>query len=205
MQPLVSRSVDGQDKALTLEDSLHNGATTQCCDGRTITYRFLIASDDLDLITELLHRGYAKLAEMGLRFVASHQDANVTRTRLAQGETIVALENGRLVGIVTLARTGATSGSPFYDRADVASFGQYAVEATHRGQGIGTTLLGYVEQLARLRGAGYLALDTSEHAADLIRFYEMRGFRFVEHVRWPDVNYRSVIMAKPIGQKTMAI
>ena len=157
------------------------------------------------MITELLHRGYARLAENGLRFVASHQDVDVTRTRLGKGETIVALDNGRLVGIVTLARTVATSGSPFYDRPDVASFGQYAVEPTHQGKGIGSTLLGYVEQIALLRGVRYLALDTSEQATDLIRFYETRGYAFVEHVRWTDVNYRSVVMAKPIGHNTMAI
>jgi hypothetical protein len=45
-------------------------------------------------------------------------------------------------------------------------------------------------------GASHLALDTSEHATALIMYYETRGFRFVERVRYPDVNYRSVIMAK---------
>jgi GNAT superfamily N-acetyltransferase len=187
---------------MTLDDSLRLGVTMLCRDGRPITYRFLSPTDDLDLITELLHRGYARLAEAGLRFVASHQDVNVTRRRVAKGETIVALDR-RLVGIVTLARSEATSGSPFYDRPDVASFGQYAVEPTHQRNGIGTRLLEYVEQLALLRGVKYLALDTSEQAGHLIRFYETRGYRFVEHVRWPDVNYRSVVMAKPIAHNTI--
>jgi hypothetical protein len=59
-------------------------------------------------------------------------------------------------------------------------------------------LLGYAEELAREHGAAYIALDTSELALNLIAFYERRGYRFVEHVRWPEVNYRSVIMAKPL-------
>ena len=188
---------------MTLDDSLGVGITTVCRDGRPITYRFLSGTDDLDLITELLHRGYARLAEAGLQFVASHQDVEVTRRRLAKGDTIVALDSSRLVGIVTLARTSATSGSPFYDRPDVASFGQYAVEPTHQGNGIGTTLLEYVERLALLRGVKILALDTSEQAAHVIRFYEARGYRFVEHARWPDVNYRSVVLAKPIAHNTI--
>jgi GNAT superfamily N-acetyltransferase len=147
---------------LTLDDSLGVGVTTLCRDGRPITYRFLSGTDDLDLITELLHRGYARLAEAGLRFVASHQEVEVTRRRLAKGETVVALDRSRLVGIVTLARADATSGSPFYDRPDVASCGQYAVEPTDQGNGIGTTLLEYVERLALLRGVKTLALARCE-------------------------------------------
>lgn len=43
-----------------------------------------------------------------------------------------------------------------------------------------------------------LALDTSEHAAHLITFYQSKGYAFVEHVQWPDVNYRSMIFAKTL-------
>jgi len=45
---------------------------------------------------------------------------------MAKGETLVATDAGNVVGIVTLAGTTATEGSPFYDRPDVASFGQFA-------------------------------------------------------------------------------
>ena len=131
-----------------------------------------------------------------MRFVASHQDAEVTRQRVAKGETIVGVVGAKVIGTITLAGTDATSGSPFYDRPDVASVGQFAVEPSLQTRGIGRMLLRLAEQRATEQGAGYLALDTSEHAERLIALYERWGFSFVEYSRWSAVNYRSVVMAK---------
>jgi len=50
------------------------------------------------------------------------------------------------------------------------------------------------------RAAGEVALDTSEHASHLIALYTRRGYRFVEHVRWDTVNYRSVVLSKALGE-----
>jgi predicted N-acetyltransferase YhbS len=163
-----------------------------------VTYRSLARTDDVESITDLLHRAYAPLAAAGMRFVASHQSVEVTRTRMARGDTIVAVAGTEIVGTVTLARTTTTDGSPFYDRVDVASFGQFAVEPALQRAGIGSTLLTLVEARAIDGGVGILALDTSEHATQLIRFYEARDYRFVEFALWPQVNYRSVILAKTL-------
>jgi len=43
-----------------------------------IVIRSLQDSDDVDEITEMLHRAYAGLAAMGLRYLATHQSADVT-------------------------------------------------------------------------------------------------------------------------------
>src|SRR5690606_8693016 len=102
---------------------------------------------------------YASLAEADLHFMASHQSPDVTRRRMAKGDTIVALVDDRIVGVVTLATTSNTDGSPLYDRADVASFGQFAVEPSLQGHGIGSTLLSLVEELAGERRVGELGLD----------------------------------------------
>jgi GNAT superfamily N-acetyltransferase len=134
-----------------------------------------------------------------MRFVASHQDSAITRKRIARGETIVAEDEGLIVGVVTLKRAGETHGSPFYERPDVAGFGQFAVRPSHQGRGIGSALLNLVQRRAAEQGVRQLALDTSEHATDLIAFYEAKGFRFVERLQWPDVNYRSVVLAKQLG------
>jgi GNAT superfamily N-acetyltransferase len=115
---------------------------------------------------------------------------------MSKGDTIVAVAEEKVIATVTLARASATHGSPFYDRAGVASFGQFAVEPRYQRVGIGTTLLTLVEALAVARGVEELALDTSEHAAHLIRFYTSRGYRFIEFTQWPEVNYRSMIFAK---------
>lgn len=77
---------------------------------------------------------------------------------------------------MTLKDAAATHGSPFYDRPDVASFGQFAVRPSHQGCGIGSTLMRLVEQRARDKGAAALALDTAEHATHLIVMYEVKGY-----------------------------
>lgn len=115
---------------------LHQGLRVADRTGRKILYRYVTPADDIDAITEMLHESYAPLAQQGLRFLATHQDADTTRRRMSWGETILAL--------------------------DVAM----------------------------------LALDTSEHAAHLIALYQSKGYAFVEHIQWRDVNYRSMIFAK---------
>lgn len=166
--------------------------------GRRITYRYVQPDDDINAITGMLHEAYAPLAQKGLRFVATHQDADTTRRRMNKGETILALDVNHIVGTITLKNADQTEGSLFYNRPDVAGFGQFAVRPSHQGAGVGSTLLDLIERRAQEKGVAMLALDTSEHAAHLIALYESRGYAFVEHVRWPDVNYRSMIFAKPL-------
>jgi GNAT superfamily N-acetyltransferase len=163
-----------------------------------ITYRKLRASDDVDAITRMLHEAYAPLAAAGMRFVASHQDVSTTKARLARGETFVAVAGGDLIGIITWYDAQATQGSPFYDRDDVGHFGQFSVRPSHQRRGIGSRLIEIVEQRARDEGVSELALDTSERASDLIAMYSRKGYRFIEHAQWEDVNYRSVIMSKAL-------
>jgi len=176
--------------------ALTTGLVKATADDGAATFRFLRPQDDVDEITRLLHEAYAPLAAAGMRFVASHQTSEVTRRRFAGGDTIVAAIAGVVVGVVTLYTKEHTSGGAFYDRPDVASFGQFAVSPDRQALGIGSALLDMVEALAAERGASVLALDTSEHARDLIQFYVARGFQFVDHHRWPEVNYRSVRLAK---------
>jgi GNAT superfamily N-acetyltransferase len=177
---------------------LARGVSVMDKTGRQILYRNVQPHDDIDVITDMLHEAYAPLAAQGLRFLATHQDSTITRERMSRGETIIALDERLIVGTITLKDVASTSGSPFYDRADVAGFGQYAVRSSHQGCGIGSVLLSLVEMRAREKGATLLALDTSEHAAHLIALYRAKGFEVVEHVKWLDVNYRSVIMAKSL-------
>lgn len=188
-----------------LDTSLQIGLTRRGRHGFDIDYRFLSDTDDIDSITKLLHRAYAPLAQAGLHYVASYQSPDTTRLRMAKGDTIVAVADAKIIGTVTLARASATEGSPFYDRSGVASFGQFAVEPVYQKAGVGSTLLTLVEALATARGVGELALDTSEHAEHLIRFYVSRGYRFVEFTQWPAVNYRSMIFAKSLIETQSAI
>lgn len=167
-----------------------------------VAYRRLRPTDDLVALTDLLHQAYAPLAAAGMRFVASHQDVETTRRRIAKGDTVVAVRSGGIVGTIAFADVHATNGSPFYDRPDVASFGQFAVHPACQRQGIGTRLMQRVERSARVMGAAELALDTSERAHGLIAMYQKQGYRFIEFAQWDDVNYRSCIFSKTLRGRT---
>ena len=193
-------SADVIREAIThVDQSLRTGFHVADRTGEDVVYRYLRDTDDVNAITEMLHEAYAELAAQGLRFVASHQSPDLTRKRMAEGQTIVAECNGQIVGIVTLRSCRNTNGCPFYDLPDVASFKQLAVRPSHQRRGIGSKLLELVERRAVEQGISTLALDTSEQALGLISLYEAKGYRFVEHTQWPDVNYRTVIMAKQLG------
>jgi GNAT superfamily N-acetyltransferase len=169
-----------------------------------VEIRRLRDDDSLAELTDLLHRSYARLAAMGLFFLATRQGVDVTARRIRKGECYVGVTEGRLVATVTFRPAGTTRDSPWLDRPDVCSFQQFAVDPPLQGRGIGRRLIAVCERRAVETGAAELALDTAEPAAHLIRLYERLGFRFIEYVRWPDVNYRSVIMSKTVRPADVA-
>jgi GNAT superfamily N-acetyltransferase len=161
--------------------------------------RLLTGNDDISALTDMLHRAYRPLAEQGMRFIASHQDEQTTRRRIAHGECYLAFHQGALIGTITLSDASKTNGSPWLDRPDVACFKQFAVEPSFQRLGIGSRLIAHVERRAAEKRVVELALDTAEPATHLIQFYSVRGYRFIEYVRWASVNYRSVVMSKRIS------
>ena len=60
------------------------------------------------------------------------------------------------------------------------------------------------EARAAEKGVEHLAGDTSEGATHLIRYYERRGYRVVEKVRWPGKTYESVVISKPLARASTA-
>lgn len=175
------------------------GVTKPDRNGVSTLYRYVRPTDDIAALTAMLHESYAPLAAAGMRFVASYQDAAATRRRMATGETILALDGSLVVGTITLSDAAHTRGTPLYDRPDVAHMQQFAVRPSHQRRGIGRTLIEFIECRAREKSLSHLALDTSEHAADLIEMYGRLGYRFVEYAQWSMVNYRSVILTKALA------
>ena len=132
--------------------------------------------------------------------MATHQSEDVTRARIAQGECFVALVEGAVCGTIIFRGTRQTHGSPWYDRDDVSSFGQFAVEPSLQAKDLGGRLMSVVEDRALATGAREIALDTAEPAVHLIARYTRLGYRFIEHANWGHTNYRSVIMSKTLPQ-----
>jgi len=156
-------------------------------------------------LTELLHRAYARLAEMGFRYYATHQTAEVTAQRCKAGETFVAECDGKLVGTITLRFSQDPKPNAqrptlpaWYTKPGIMIFGQFAVEPALQSTGLGSQLLQLVENRAKELQARELACDTAEGAAHLTDFYQKRGYRKVDEVQWETVNYKSVILSKTL-------
>lgn len=164
-----------------------------------ISIRPWLNTDSPAELTELLHRAYARLAAMNLRFWATHQSADVTEQRIASGECFVAVADGAICGTILFRDASRTNGSPWYDRPDVASFGQFAVEPGLQSKGLGRRLISHVEDRAAASGARELALDTAEPAVHLVDWYTRLGYRFIEHAQWQHTNYRSVLLSRAVS------
>lgn len=163
-----------------------------------VSIRELRESDNLDDLTGLLHRAYARLADMNLKFVATWQDTSITRKRIARSTCFVAVMGGRIIGTVCFHSPDSRIGSPWMDRPDVAHVGQLAVEPDYQNRGIGRRLMVHCENYARQLGAAHIALDTAEPAVHLIDWYRRQGYRIVEKADWDVTNYKSVVMSKPL-------
>lgn len=168
-------------------------------DNFAFNVRSLNGADDIPALTTLLRTSYRKLGDMGLRFTATWQDDAITARRASDGECYLITIEERLVGTVTLAPPGLAKGCAWFEKSGVASFHQFAVHPDFQGCGLGSAILGFIEKRAVALGAMEFALDTAEPAHHLIRFYERRGFRFVEFVQWETTNYRSVVMSKSLA------
>jgi SAM-dependent methyltransferase/GNAT superfamily N-acetyltransferase len=156
-------------------------------------------TDSVSRLTDLLHAAYKRLLDLGMKYVATVQEDAVTLDRLRQGHGFVVEDGGVLVGTILLKDPAQSEGCAWYDRPDVASFHQFAVDPARQGEGIGLALVRHVEGEALARGAKELALDTSEWAYHLVDWYGSLGYRIVDETQWEDVNYRSVIMSKTLG------
>lgn len=172
---------------------------------RSVIVRPARQDDPISDITALLHRAYRPLADMGLRFLATYQDDDTTRERLFEGIGFVAILDDVIVGTVSAYSAGKFEECAWYRNAGVWCFGQFAVEPDLQKSGLGSAMLQFVEEVSRREGGLELALDTSEQATHLIDYYTRRGFRFIEYVKWPSTNYRSVVLSKNLGNGDVTI
>jgi GNAT superfamily N-acetyltransferase len=93
-----------------------------------------------------------------------------------------------IVGTVVVQPPKATNPCEYFRHAHVASFHQFAVEPSRRGEGIGTRLLDACEAWTLAHGCGETALDTAEQATHLITQYAKRGYAQCGDVQWTELS-----------------
>lgn len=158
--------------------------------------------EEVSAITEMLHRAYAVLAEMGLHYAAVDQGDEVTRQRMGKDVSWLAEEEGVLLGTIALCPwTSLSEPAEAYQRPGLWLFHQFGVEPTHQRRGIGSQLLEVAEDYVRRKGASELACDTAVSAGHLISLYERKGFQIVGKAAFEDTNYESVILAKTLEEE----
>src|SRR5438552_10538445 len=153
-------------------------------------------TDSISELTELLHRSYKPLADMGLIFLATHQTDAQTKRRIEKGDCFIIENDGKLIATISLYPNNKSNECLHFRKEGSAYFGQFAVEPLLQKTGIGSKMMEFIEEYAKEKGYSELALDTSEKALRLIEFYKKRGYGFVHYHQWDIVNYRSVVMSK---------
>ena len=163
-----------------------------------IKIRPLTNSDNLNELTLLLNRSYKKLADQGFKYLASHQDTEITKYRIEKGQCFVATLDNKIIATICYYLPDRASGNDWYNQEFVASYGQFAVDPPFQKLGLGGQLIDLVEKIAMSDNAKEIAIDTAEGASELIDYYKKRGYRFVDYAQWAETNYRSVVLSKKI-------
>jgi len=159
-------------------------------------------NDSIEDLTNLLHVSYKRLADMGLKFVATYQTTEYTKSFIKNGECfIIKDESSENKIIATVMYYNSVFHEEeidpeWYKNDFAAYFGKFAVHPDYQNQGIGGMIMDFLEDYAKSKGKTELALDTSEKALHLIEYYKKRDYRFIQYHQWDVTNYRSVIMSK---------
>ncbi len=163
-----------------------------------VTFRALTSTDSIETITVLLNKSYKFLLDMGLNYVAATQDESVTLNRIEKAyKCFVGIYKGKIISTISLYNYSPSSNSKWYNEPHVAKVGQFAVLPEYQKFGIGNKMMEIVEHEAKaIENISELALDTAETAYHLIHYYEKRGYRYIETIKWNETNYKSVIMSK---------
>ena len=169
-------------------------------DGEYIEFRLLTGDDSIEELTQLLHKSYKVLADMGLKYVAATQDHSTTLNRARSAyKCFIGIYKHKIVSTISLYSPKPLDESSWYSKDFVAKIGQFAVTPELQKYGIGSKMMDIVEEEAgKIKNVREIALDTAETAVHLIELYKKRGYRYVETVQWDVTNYKSVILSKSL-------
>src|SRR5436190_654347 len=155
-------------------------------------------ADDRDLpeILRLVHRAYARNESLGFQFVGVSERPESLFVDWAAGHVFKLVDADAIAGSIRMASRHPEG------RLDVW---RLCVDPPLQRRGFGGRLLRFAEAEARRRSLGRIRLDTAKPFVELVGWYERQGYRVVGETRFPDVNYDSVILEKPVDEGAAGI
>ncbi len=152
-------------------------------------------TDSVEVLTDLLHAAFEKGPSQPFDYPAAGQTVQKTSQQLHHGQCLVAVLEGRLVGLgIVYPPEKTLFCSPGHPRAG-AQLRQLAVSPEVQGQGIGARLLAACERKAREMGAWNL-WGSSPAGSRQLALYLRCGYHRAERVAWVTTNYESVVFSK---------
>ena len=116
-------------------------------DSSEIEIRLISPVDSIPEITRLLHKSYKKLADLGFRYLATHQSDDETLRRLNKGISYLALSKERIISTITLYLNDTDKHSAaWYKNAGISHFGQFGVLPEYQNKGIGNMMMNIIEE-----------------------------------------------------------
>ena len=141
---------------------------------------------DLPEILELTHRAYARNLALGFRYSGASEPMESLRQSWLKERVYKLVLSCKIVGSVRLVDLPE----------NCLEVKRLCVDPAFQERGLGKKLLSFAEEDARRRGFPRVRLDTAKPFTELVEWYGRQGYRIVGELRFPDVNYDSVLMEK---------
>jgi predicted N-acetyltransferase YhbS len=123
-------------------------------------------AEEAEAVVTLIHRAFGQYrGQLQPDSSALSETAESIRSLMASGTILVALQDGRMVGCVSVQR-----------KPEFAYAGRLAVDPSARGTGVGRALMGNAESVARQMGARRLRVDVRLALAENRAFFQSLGF-----------------------------
>jgi lactoylglutathione lyase len=126
------------------------------------------ASTETDAERVRVERHAGRRGNLRALFEEAEDSAQQLKTYLDAGEVLVAIADDKVVGHLQLVQTVD---------ADASEIKNMAVDAHHRGRGIGRMLIEAAIDLTRAQGRSTLTVATAAADVGNLRFYQLAGFR----------------------------
>ncbi|QLD86947.1 GNAT family N-acetyltransferase [Natronomonas halophila] len=143
---------------------------------------------DAEPLAAVYRSAYRENRELGFPAKAESATADRVSGWIRDQRVFVAERDGAIVGGVRVEPTAP-------ERLKVSRFG---VDETHKGEGIGTTLLQHVEDWARAEGYSTVWLTTPGEHPSLPGFYRDRGYEKTGDYPLDHRDYDEIVMEKRV-------